>query len=80
MFSDLQFKVPDTGRKNLRFKPASPSFHNMALNETSVDSVDEYIAEYENDFFIPHMQQYYGMVKCIDENIVSLIPSVDPKS
>jgi hypothetical protein len=78
MFDSLQFKVPETGRKNMKFQPASPRFHDM--NRTIVDSVDEYIAELESDFFLSHMQQYFGMVKCVDDNIVSLTVSLDLKT
>jgi len=71
MFQDLDFKVPETARKNLKFNPAAPGWNYFDKEEVPLDTVDDFIADYEKTFFVDHMQQYYGMVKCIDYNIVS---------
>jgi len=76
MFKNFDFKVPETARKNMKFEPAAGGYNFFNKEEVPIDTVDDFIAEYEEQFFVDHMQQYYGMVKCIDYNIVSIYYSL----
>lgn len=71
MYNDLEFSVPETGKMNLKFDPAPPAFNKMDKIDVGPDEIDQYFDEYEQIFFSEHMRQYYGMVKCIDFNVVS---------
>ena len=75
MYDDLQFKVPETFTKHLMRDPAPPRFNRVQgmSNLTHYWKIEQYIAELEQGFFTRHMQQYYGMVQCIDFNVVSII-------
>ena len=73
MYDDLQFRVPETGRKHLMWDPASPGFNSVTKDNLIHGTVDQHIAELEQNFFTTHMQQYFGMVKCIDFNVVRVI-------
>ena len=47
------------------------------MDEVPLDGVDAYLDDYENGpFWQDHMQQYYGMVKCIDYNIGKLMDTL----
>ena len=70
MHKHLDFKYPESGWKKLKFDPAPPSF-NEILENVPIDDVDAYIANYENTSFVDHIQQYFGMCKCLDDSIVS---------
>lgn len=70
LYSDLEFDYPKTGRKNMKFDPAPPTFNWINKNEVPIDEVDEFLEEYKERFFLRHMQQYFAMVKCIDFNVV----------
>jgi hypothetical protein len=76
MYTDLEFSVPETARKNLKYDPAPPAFNTMNFVDILPDNVDEYYNEFEQNFFTNHMQQYYGMAKCIDFNVVSSLLSI----
>jgi hypothetical protein len=81
MYDDIHFKVPETARKNWKFDPAPPGFNSFAEDEAPpIDDVDTWIDEFENGpFWQRHMQQYYGMVKCIDYNIGRLLQTLKDK-
>ena len=70
MYKNLDFNYPESGRKKLKFDPAPPSFNGIFKN-VPIDDVDAYIANYEDRTFLKRMQQYFGMCKCLDDNIVS---------
>lgn len=72
MYKDLQLRVPETARQNLKYDPAPPAFNFLNGIDATLGNVDQHIAELEERFFVDHMQQYFGMVKCIDFNIGKL--------
>jgi arylsulfatase A-like enzyme len=76
-YKDMSFELPYSAKAGLRKDPAVPAWvrtfgsigDGVPLNE-----VDEYIKEYESrSFFQNSMQQYFGMVKCIDDNVGKLL-------
>jgi len=73
MYKNLPFKYPESGRKKLKFDPAPPSFNSKVPQNVPIDEVDDYIENYENTTFVEYMQQYFGMCKCLDDNIVSCL-------
>jgi hypothetical protein len=73
MYKNLPFKYPESGRKKLKFDPAPPSFNSRVPQNVPIDEVDDYIENYENTQFVEYMQQYFGMCKCLDDNIVSCL-------
>jgi hypothetical protein len=73
MYKNLAFKYPESGRKKLKFDPAPPSFNSKVPQNVPIDEVDDYVENYENTQFVEYMQQYFGMCKCLDDNIVSCL-------
>lgn len=69
MYNDLDFDIPKSARQNMKFDPAPPGFARNFEDDLPPDEVDDYFDEYKDRFFTDHMQQYFGMVKCIDYNI-----------
>jgi hypothetical protein len=61
MFHDMDFKVPDSGRNNLKYDPAPPRFSFLNKDDNPPEDIDEIIADYEKNTFANHMQQYVGM-------------------
>ncbi len=77
MFNGRHFKVPHTAETAMSYNPATPEYHQFQLEDIPLDDVDEYIEEYEaSEYWQNHMQQYYGMVKCVDDNIGKLMKSI----
>ena len=76
MYENLHFKVPVTARKNMKYDPAAPMF-NFFDDSVPPTEVDDWIEDYENsNKWQRYMNQYYGMVKCIDYNMKKLLGSV----
>jgi len=61
MFKDMDFKVPDSAKQNLMFDPAPPEYNVLNRDAGPLEDTDEIIADYQKDFFVKHMQQYFGM-------------------
>ncbi len=77
MFTDRYFKVPHTAKTAMSFNPAAPGWNSFNLDEVPLKEVDQYIDDYEaSEYWQNHMQQYYGMVKCVDDNIGKLMNSI----
>ncbi len=77
MYKNRHFKTPYTARTGYSYSPAAPGWNTFSLDEVPLNEVDEYLAEYEaSEFFQNHMQQYYGMVKCIDDNLGRLMNTI----
>ncbi len=81
LYDDVHFKVPESARNNWKFDPAPPGFNSFLQGEgPPIDDVDAWIEEFEHGpFFQNHMQQYYGMVKCIDYNVGKLLRTLEDK-
>ena len=81
-YSDIDFELPYTAKAGLRREPALPNWVDLHKigKEIPLEDVDEYIDEYENArHFQNLMQNYYGMVKCIDVNVAKVIKFLSDK-
>uniref|UniRef100_A0A7S3Q4M0 Sulfatase N-terminal domain-containing protein n=1 Tax=Chaetoceros debilis TaxID=122233 RepID=A0A7S3Q4M0_9STRA len=77
MFNDRHFEIPQTAKKNMKFNPAAPGWNYFDLEEVPLDEVDNFVTEYENkERWQKVMRQYYGMVKCIDDNLGKLMRAI----
>ena len=77
MFNDRHFEIPQTAKKNMKFNPAAPGWNYFDLEEVPLDEVDNFVTEYENkERWQKLMRQYYGMVKCIDDNLGKLMRAI----
>jgi uncharacterized sulfatase len=74
MFKDMHFQLPYTARAVANKSPASPLWNSHNHMDVPLDDVDAYLDEYENwTFFQESFQKYFGMVKCIDDNVGKLL-------
>jgi len=74
MFNDMHFKLPLTGRQSILKDPAPPKWNFHDHMEAPLDDAEQYIDELESrKSFQNHLQQYFGMVKCIDDNVGKLL-------
>ena len=74
MYKKFNFSVPMTTVSALNKDPAVPDWNYHEHEGVPLDDVDTYLDDYQNsDFFQNYMQQYFGMVKCIDNNIGKLL-------
>ena len=76
MYEHLKFELPYTAKAGLRKDPAIPNW--IDLNKLGKDvplsEIDEYLEEYEKgNFYQDVMKKYFGMVKCIDDNVGKLL-------
>uniref|UniRef100_A0A7S3Q400 ShKT domain-containing protein n=1 Tax=Chaetoceros debilis TaxID=122233 RepID=A0A7S3Q400_9STRA len=77
MYKDLQFKVPKTAKAAMNYNPAAPGWNYFDLDEIPLAEADDYLQELEDSKnWQTSMQQYYGMVKCIDHNIGKLMSAI----
>lgn len=74
MYKHKHFKLPHTANTAVRKDPAVPLWQYHDHANVSLNDADEYLATYENSsFYQSFMQQYFGMVKCIDDNVGKLL-------
>ncbi len=74
MYSDVHFNLPETAKAAVKKNPAPPGFNYHDHMDVPLDEADEYLNSYENGYFYQnHLQQYFGMVKCIDDNVGKLL-------
>jgi len=76
MFNNLKFSLPYTAVTATRRDPASPlwNYHDFYTAPLDDDEVYDYLDEYQNrDFYQESLQSYFGMVKCIDDNVGKLM-------
>ncbi len=78
MFKDRYFEVPYTAKTAYSYNPAAPGWN--FFDDIPLKEVDEFLKDYETgNYWQDHMQQYYGMVKCIDDNIGKLMFAIKNK-
>lgn len=74
MYKDVHFNLPETAKTAVTKNPAPPAWNYHDHSDIPVDEADEYLNSYENgSFYQNHLQQYWGMVKCIDDNVGKLL-------
>ncbi len=73
MYNHFKFKYPKTGKVALSRKIALPVW-TWSYDDVYPVHSDEMIEELENDpTWQSHMSLYFGMVKCIDDNLGKLL-------
>jgi arylsulfatase A-like enzyme len=73
MYKHFNFNLPSTAITALKRFPASPLWNYLPDHaNVTLKDVDEHLENYEG-FFQDYLQQYFGMVKCIDDNIGKLL-------
>lgn len=73
-YNHMNFSLPLTAWSAVRKDPAPPVWHFHDHEGVTLDDTDEYLEQYErNTLFQSTMQQYFGMVKCIDDNVGKLL-------
>ena len=78
MFDDMVFKLPHTARTAAFKSPSTPLYNFHMYDDVPLDDVESYLDEYESmDFFQDSLRKYFGMVKCIDDNIGKLLAYLD---
>jgi arylsulfatase A-like enzyme len=74
MYKDMHFELPRTAKMAVRKNPAAPVWNYHEHLNVKLDDADKYLRNYENNIkYQNHMQQYFGMVKCIDDNVGKLL-------
>jgi len=74
MYQDVHFNLPKTAKVAVQKDPATPGWNYNDHSDVPLDQADEYLKSYENSFFYQnHLRQYFGMVKCIDDNVGKLL-------
>uniref|UniRef100_A0A7S3V7R5 Sulfatase N-terminal domain-containing protein n=1 Tax=Chaetoceros debilis TaxID=122233 RepID=A0A7S3V7R5_9STRA len=81
LYDETFFKVPTTGRSAMTKDPASPIWQVMDLADRGrpddLDEMEEFLDAFEkSDWWQDYMRKYFGMVRCIDENIGKLLNSI----
>mmetsp|Transcript_9008 Transcript_9008/g.13148 ORF Transcript_9008/g.13148 Transcript_9008/m.13148 type:complete len:100 (+) Transcript_9008:338-637(+) len=77
MFDHLFFQYPEPAQRNMKYDPPAPGFNFLSKETVLVLGVDAWADQYEHGrFWQTHMRQYYGMVKCIDDNVGKLMKSL----
>ncbi len=81
MYNDLKFEMPETGRAAIKRQPARPKW-NFIGHESIEPGIpaENFIKEKEeSEFFQSYMQKYFGMVKCVDDNVGKLMGFLETK-
>jgi len=69
-----------TGKKNVANNPAPPKWHYLDHENIDPNDAEAYIDNYEQrKVWQSHMQQYFSMVECIDENVGKLLDHLEEK-
>ena len=80
MFVDNKFKIPESGKAALRREPATPGWNVLDHEDIDAADAEAFLKKFENgNFYQNYMQQYFGMVKCIDENVGKLLGFLEGK-
>jgi arylsulfatase A-like enzyme len=78
MYKHMNFNLPLTAKKAVRRNPAPPKWNNHDHVGVPLSEANSYLKEYEEKYvFQNNMRQYFGMVKCIDDNVGKLLTYLD---
>jgi arylsulfatase A-like enzyme len=73
MYKHFKFTLPSTGTAAWRKSPAAPIWNYLPGSaNVTLKEVDDHLDSYEVHIQ-DYMQQYFGMVKCIDDNVGKLL-------
>ena len=74
MYKHMHFNLPQSAKIAVRRDPAPPLWNYHEHDGVSLSDTEEYLKEYEDaNRYQNHLQQYFGMVKCIDDNVGKLL-------
>lgn len=76
MYTDWHFDLPFSTKTLVRKNPAAPVWNSYIPDHWNVSLVDaeQHLKEYEESrYFQNALTQYFGMVKCIDDNVGKLL-------
>ena len=80
MYKNITFKLPRTAYSAARKDPGMPDWHRHHYSKLSLGDVDAKLKKYEESkTFQTFMQQYFGMIKCIDDNVGKLLHYLNVK-
>ena len=82
LFKDQHFKVPETTIAHMEMNPAPLSVAGEYIvgeyTQYDINNITQAVSEYEESYFWQnYMQQYYGMVKCVDKNIGKILDTLE---
>jgi arylsulfatase A-like enzyme len=78
MFNHFTFQLPFTARTAARRAPASPGWNDHDYLSVPLDDTEDYLDDVEKrTFYQESLRSYFGMVKCIDDNIGKLFSYLD---
>ncbi len=78
MYDHMTFQLPYTARTAAFKSPSTPLYNFYDHENVPLDDVEEYLEAYEKrEFYQNSLRQYFGMVKCIDDNIGKLLDYLD---
>lgn len=74
MYKHINFDLPRTAYTTVRKDPATPFWNYHEHMNVPLNSADTYLEQYRNSsYYQNYMQQYFGMIKCIDDNVGKLL-------
>ena len=78
MYKNMYFNIPRTGKMTARKNPASPLWNFNDFSDVPLKDVNKYLRDFESSKkYQRHLNQYFGMVKCIDDNVGKLLDYLD---
>jgi arylsulfatase A-like enzyme len=78
MYDHFNFQLPYTARTAATLNPSTPGWNNHEHLNVPLDDTEEYLENYENDiFYQTSLRKYFGMVKCVDDNVGKLLSYLD---
>lgn len=82
LFKDQHFKVPETTIAHMEMSPAPLSVAGEYIVQEyakyDIENITQAVSEYEESYFWQnYMQQYFGMVKCIDKSIGKILDTLE---
>jgi arylsulfatase A-like enzyme len=78
MYKDMHFNLPITTRKAVLLNPAPPIWNEHDYLGVPLNEAKSYLNEFEeSSTYQNYLQQYFGMVKCVDDNVGKLLDYID---
>jgi uncharacterized sulfatase len=74
MFDDMYFNLPKTAKRAVNKNPAPPKWNYHEHMGIPLSDANSYLKDFEeSEKWQTHLRQYFGMVKCIDDNVGKLL-------
>jgi len=79
-FDHLKVKYPDSGKAAITSFPGGPKWNGMEHEGIDPNDAEAYVKEFEESaYYQNHIQQYYGMVALLDDNVGKLLTFLENK-